>query len=128
MKKGFTLVEMLAVITIIGLLALLTVPAIDSIIKENKNTVYELQENQILDALKEYASENALTLEDENTITLGDLKRAGLIDKNIRNPKTNQCFANNIELNITRQGNNFIYEINRNTITFCGNDSQDCNC
>ena len=128
MKKGFTLVEMLAVITIIGLLALLTVPAIDSMIKENKNTIYELQEQQILDALKEYASENALTLEDENTITLGDLKRSGLIEKNIRNPKTNQCFANDIELNITRDGNSFIYAIDRETISFCGNSNQDCNC
>ncbi len=128
MKKGFTLVEMLAVITIIGLLALLTIPAIDSIIRENKETVYELQEKQMIDALKEYAATNALILEDTNTLTLYELKTSGLIEKNLRNPKTNECFADNIELKITRKNNTFEYEIDRDTISFCGSADEDCTC
>ena len=37
MKKGFTLVEMLAVITLLGLLALVIIPASEAIIKNSKN-------------------------------------------------------------------------------------------
>ena len=45
--KGFTLVEILAVITIIGILALITIPTVDSIIKSSKNDAYEVQKSAI---------------------------------------------------------------------------------
>ena len=41
MKKGFTLVELLAVITILGLLALLIVPKVQKTIKDSKKNIYE---------------------------------------------------------------------------------------
>ena len=126
MKKGFTLVEMLAVVTIIGLLALLTVPAIDSIIRTKKDQVYEIQENQMLDALREYAADNVLSLGDETTVTLLQLKQGGYIDKEVRNPKTNECFKNSIQLTITRVDNIFDYEIVRSTIDFCESDTCEC--
>ena len=43
MKKGFTLVEMLAVITLLGLLALVIIPASEAIIKNAKNDSYNIQ-------------------------------------------------------------------------------------
>ena len=41
MKKGFTLVELLAVITLLGLLSLIVVPVVDKIIKDNKEKLYQ---------------------------------------------------------------------------------------
>lgn len=41
MKKGFTLVELLAVITILGLLALIIVPKVQKTIKDSKKNIYE---------------------------------------------------------------------------------------
>ena len=128
MKKGFTLVEILAVITIIGVLALLTVPAIDSIIRENKKETLEVQKNQIIDSLKEYAASNALWLDDTTIITLGDLKKSGFIDKDVRNPETNECFKNSTKLKIRRQDNSFIYEIDENPIQFCTPTGTKCDC
>ena len=52
MKKGFTLVEVLAVITIIGVLALIVVPGVDSILKSNRDKLYESQINSIVEAAK----------------------------------------------------------------------------
>ena len=127
-NKGFTLVEMLAVVTIIGLLALLTIPAIDSIIKSNKESVYEIQEKQMIDALKEYAADNALSLGDETRVTLLQLKKGGYIDKEVKNPKTNECFKNSIVLTITRSGNHLNYEIDRSTIAFCPSTNDTCEC
>ena len=52
MKKGFTLVEMLAVITLLGLLALVIIPASEAIIKNSKNDSYNIQIQNIKNAMK----------------------------------------------------------------------------
>lgn len=47
MNKGFTLVELIAVITILGLLAIITTPAYDSISKNIKENNYNSKKNSI---------------------------------------------------------------------------------
>ena len=47
MKKGFTLIELVAVITIIGILAIITTPAYNSISKNVKKTNYLSKQNSI---------------------------------------------------------------------------------
>ncbi len=127
-NKGFTLVEIIAVIAIIGILALIIIPGIDSIIKSSNDDVYELQLGVIKDGLKHYAAANVLTMpsnEDETfTITLGDVKKAGYLDVDIRNPKTEECFNNDIVLKITMKNKKYVYEIDESTIGF--NDSETC--
>ena len=50
MKKGFTLIELMAVILIIGIIAFLTTPVISNIIKEN-------EENALLQSANNYINE-----------------------------------------------------------------------
>ena len=64
-KKGFTLVELLAVIAILSILALLVVPNAIGIFGDSRDKFMVAQENQILDASKlfldDYCNRNALS-------------------------------------------------------------------
>ena len=121
MKKGFTLVEMLAVITLLGLLALVIIPASEAIIKNSKNYSYNIQIQNIKNAMKNYASSNAFSMPTVNgdyvELTLGDLKREGFLEKEFKNPKNEKCFSDNIVLRITRVKNNYKYTIESEVTT-----------
>ena len=119
-KKGFTLVELLAVITIIGILSLIAVPTIEKITKDNKEKIYQTQLNNIILSLKNWASENKEYLPnkegEELTLTLGSLKSDGYIEYELKNPKNNKCFDNSMELKIIKIKENFDYSIELDTI------------
>lgn len=57
-NKGFTLVEVLAVIVILGVLATITVPAVSTVIEQNKENSYENLQKSIIAAAKIYISDN----------------------------------------------------------------------
>lgn len=97
-KKAFTLVEILAVIIIIGVLSLLIVPVAIGIIEDSKNKAYDMQLKNIENAARGYIAEKSTAISElENTggtytITLGFLIEEGYIDEPITNPKTNINF------------------------------------
>lgn len=125
-NKGFTLVEILAVIIILGALVLIIVPNIDNMLDSSKNKGYNLQIQLMEDALKNWSAENAFKIPNVNgqskTITLGELKLEGFIDVDVRNPKTGECFANDIVLEVRMEKNNLIYEVDESTIGFYNAD------
>ena len=51
-KKGFTLVEILAVLVILSLLLILTIPSIKNALTNGKNKITEINKKQIEDAAK----------------------------------------------------------------------------
>lgn len=128
-KKGFTLVEVLAVITIIGILALISVPTIDSIIRSSKEDAYEDQKKVILDSAKSWAAKNVMSLPidegEEKIITLGKLKEDGMITVEVRNPINDKCISNDTEIVIKRENNNYTYKFkDESKIQFT--ESKDC--
>lgn len=62
MKKGFTLVELLATIVIIGLFTTVAYPLTIGIISESKNSAYNSQKKILEKAAKEWGVENSQKL------------------------------------------------------------------
>ena len=63
MRKGFTLVELLATITILGLIALLVVPTVTGTLNSFREDVKENQKDSIVAAAKLWATDHRLELE-----------------------------------------------------------------
>ena len=57
MKKGFTLIELIMVITLLGILATIAVPVISGVINDSKEKAYEKQVSVIISAAKEYVTD-----------------------------------------------------------------------
>ena len=57
-KKGFTLVELLAVITLLGLLGLIIVPIVTNTIEKQRKGAFEASVNGILDLAKNKSQNN----------------------------------------------------------------------
>ena len=87
MKKGFTLVELLGVIVILGIIATLTVPLIQRTIIEKNEEAYNLQIKSFEDAAKNWANDHIYELTCENTcvnpplktLTIEELQKEGLV-------------------------------------------------
>ena len=101
-KNGFTLVEMLTVIIILVTLGLLATISISGVVKNSSDRLYQIQVESIIDASRTYVLKNSSTLSDHNEITLCDLKRASLIERDLKNPKTEKEFANNLIVKIIK--------------------------
>lgn len=115
MKKGFTLVELVAVIIILGVLGLIAVVTISNTIKTNEENAYNLQINYIKEGAKNWAGKHVFELPDKEgeylILTLLQLKQEGCVDDEIKNPKTNALFDDNLEIKIIKQNGDYVYEV-----------------
>lgn len=125
-KKGFTLVELLAVIVILALLALLTSTAVTKLVKDSKNDLSEIQMKSIKSAAESWGAENLSKLPDVGEckyLTLQDLKNSGLLDSNIIDPNTNEEISDNLYIKITTTTNSgkdiVSYEVNPESVSGC---------
>ena len=66
MKKGFTLVELLAIITIMGLIALFAIPTVVTMIKNSRKDLCEIEVKNIISSAKNWAGNNMDLLPEEN--------------------------------------------------------------
>ena len=79
-RKGFTLAELLAVITILGVIALIVFPAVNKTIKNSKEKSYNQQIESILSSAENWTMENMTSLSDinENYLTIEGYKRVDI--------------------------------------------------
>ena len=103
-SKGFTIIELLAIIIIIGLIVLLITPAVNNLIENSENKSYNFQIKSIEDAAVNFSIEygNSITDLDSFTIDLKLLKDLAFIDFDIRNPKTNKYFSDDTLITLTK--------------------------
>ncbi len=113
-KNGFTLAELLGVITILSLILLIAIPTIDRMLKEGKTDLYTSQIKSIEAAAKMWGTDHVNELPDANEtkiITLSRLWQDGYVDENIKNPQTDKPFSGSLEIKITNHGTYYNYEV-----------------
>src|SRR5574344_949216 len=115
-KKGFTLAELMGVVIILGVILTITLPTVDKIIKNAKETSYNTQIASITKAASDWALQNTKLLPDNDgesiVIYLGTLKQNGSVSVNIENPKTGAVMSNSTSITITKVGNSYTYLVN----------------
>lgn len=117
MKKGFTLVELIGVIIVLGVLGLIAVVSVSGTLKDSKEKLCESQLDSFVEAAKTFMSANIHRLpveEAPSTVTLRELKDEGLIEDDVKNPKTEELFSDDIVITVTKSGKSFKYEIDTN--------------
>jgi type IV pilus assembly protein PilA len=80
-KKGFTLVEIMIVVVIIGLLAAMAVPAFQKVRQNSQNKTVVSNMRQILSAADQYFLENGVTTATVSTDLVGQGKYIKALNK-----------------------------------------------
>ena len=111
MKKGFTLVELMAVIIILGILALITYPIIDKSIKQSKEKALDRTIASVIEAAFNYSIDNDLGYEkDYQILELSVLKDNGFLKQSIINPVTNNELEGCLLYKWDSNDNQYIFE------------------
>lgn len=109
---AFTLVELLAVVAILSILAIIITPIIDKNIKKSKEEMYQIQIENIRMAGQNYYVNNILLRPTEGnyaSVRLTTLIEEEYIGNNIKNPKTGQNFTENIYVQIKNNRGTYTY-------------------
>ena len=126
-NNGFTLVELLAVIIILSLLALIASTAVTKLVADTKSDLSDTQMTLIKSAAESWGAENLTLLPSAGEckyLTLGELKEAGLMDSKIIDPKTNEELSDDFKVKITGTLNKhdkliIDYEVNPESVEGC---------
>lgn len=150
-KKGFTLVELMAVLIILGIVTAITAPKVFNSLKTTKSKLCHNVMLDIKDAARSWAGDNIAILpttniEGENVIgenldtiesgnydesyntlhlNLEYLQKNGYIDSNIKNPfddNEEQIISPSLEINIVYKDNNYVYEIPEEEVICSGGE------
>lgn len=124
MKRGFTLVELLAIIVIIAIIGLIVVPTVNTAIKNSKERAYEAQVAIIEegahkwaldhnDLLPEMVDGSSIKLSLTDIIKEGHIKKTD--DGKLKNPKeSGKNMEGCVVITYSSEYNQYIYEYDEN--------------
>lgn len=117
-KKGFTLIETLMVIALIGIISLILVPNVIFLINKNKTESCENLKKNIISATKIYVNENKydLNFTCDNTIkiSIDNLIDTGKLSGDIKDPTNEEVDLTNekVEVKFNCNTKQFTYNFN----------------
>ena len=116
-KKGFTLIEIIAIIILLSVIALITYPVINNLIINSKDELYEKQISELVRLSNTWTTKNIkkLKMTDGYTYNLSfeELYEQGFVsDKQVKNPKTGENLPGcmKITFNSTNNGYDVSYD------------------
>lgn len=116
-KNGFTLVEALAVIIVLGILSITFIPNALKVLKDNSNKIYKIKEKELLNAAEDYVKyDKSFSFPNEvevKYVTMLQLIKGNYLDKILDNKTANECVA---FVKVTR---NDIYGYNYDACLIC---------
>ena len=108
MKKGFTLIELIAVLVLLSLIAIFTFPSVNKTIKDRKEALYNVQIDNIKASAVSYIDKNGLFKDNDKVIvTLCQLKQSGFTDEKIKNPIDNKYIPDDSLVIVTKDEKDF---------------------
>ncbi len=122
MKKGFTLVELLAVLTLIAFIMIISIPIMETILYNSENKTRKAQVDLIVEAARKWSIKNVTDIafdeEGDYFLSLTDLKKTEFMDdKEIKDPSTkeamNGCVYINYNENTNKMKYNYVNSCNR---------------
>lgn len=120
MKKGFTLIELIAVIFLLALIMLIVTPIINDNILKSKTNLNSEQIRQVEDSARQWGIDNLIIKEEKpalkngtiiTKVSIRDLQTSGYLDdKTIVNILTKEDISESVNVCITYENNQFVYE------------------
>ena len=116
-KKGFALIELLAVFAILAILLTIVVASVTNIISSSKDNLHDQQANQIENAARMWYLESGKDLADGESckISVSDIVSKGYIEGNdVIDPKTSESMIGYVEIKF--KNNQYTYTYNESSV------------
>ena len=92
-RKGFTLIEIITTITILGIISVVAIPMVNKYLLQSRDKTYDTYVTTLYNATREYFSKNSVFLPDANsskTVYAKELLNDGYIDDLVDPENKNQ--------------------------------------
>ena len=114
MKRGFTLVELLAVMILLGVVSLIAIPSIGKILNRSREKARESTKNELIKAAKEYYADNIRELPDDGShkcLSVSEIEENGYISNDdIVDPTTEEKLTGYVKIYFDNTYNQYTYE------------------